>query len=1672
MKRPVLTILLILIGLAAIAQNPFRTRQTGDWNDPNTWEEDTGGGFAVTLNTPSNASGAIAILSGHTVTVTANVAIDQTTVQSGGILTLNSLITLTISSNASGLTISSGAIFNNNGIVSYAGIGTKIVSVSGIVNNTGTFPGSNASRLLFNAGSIYNHQFADGGTVPTAAWNATSTVNIVGYTTGNSASPLNLAQTFGNFTWNAPNQDVFVSLAAVPINVLGNLSFLDTADDGVYFSYSGAGFNLSISGSLIVGTDGVVGLSFGDAGPSTLSVSNISVLGNGYLELAFDQNMTINCSGDFSIAGGIVDFTGGGGGVTTMNLGGNFTQTGGSILSQNGTSTINFTGNTPQTVTSALVTSGVVNYTISSSSTVSIPGNNFISGNGTLNVSGVLQAGSTATSGAIQTGTSAGNLRLSGARTYNNGSTIVYNGSPAFIGSGHPTTSGVNTEIVSSGASIVGSRTIGGNLILTSGNLTVGSNTLTLNGTITPNANSLIVASTSSISIGGSGAFGSLALTGSTSINNFSLNRNSSGSVALANDLTILGTFTHTSGVLSVGANILTISGDYGPASSDDISTTASSTVIINNSGMLPNDIGFVGGALGTLTISRSGNVPTTSSFTVTNLNLVSGTFANGSGIAIATGGTITRSAGGGMNLSPNNTTNTYNVVYTSGTFQTGNELPGNTTALANLSKTGSGTLSLGSSITINGTLNLSNGTFDGSSNAIDLKGNFVSDAASILQFAPVTFSGNTTITGNTAPFFGSITITGILTPSANILIDGNILNNGTLNAGSATTSFVGNTTISGSGVSSFNNLTITSFRTLTAPSGNFNVAGVWTNDGTFNKGSDSNTVTFNGTNSITGTSTTDFGGLIISGSLTAPAVLNVGGHFTNDGTFTAGTGTLTLNGSTAQSLQGATNTIFNNISSSNPSTVTVQTDQSLTGALTLSAGIFNANGRLTLISNASGDARIAQITGGATITGSVIAQRYLPNAASARAYRFLTSPVTNALVSDWKAEFPITGTFNDPSTQAEWPGIAGVNQSSPSLFLYNEAHTPTATIEDRYESFPPNGSASTGTALVSGTGYAAYVRQTAPIVLDLTGTPQQGNVPVNVTAQSGGGNDGWNLIGNPYASPINWNNVTIPGGVGAQITFKDNTNNIGLGAGAYVYFTQGGAGIPASYTGTIASGQGFWVRATSAATITFQEDDKQPVSAPAFIREGTLPNIVRIHIYGNSKHDEMVVHFTEDGNDAGDAKYDAFKLKNDFINISSLSTDGKKLAINGMGKLSCFKQVPVVVEGVTPGAYNFNFTQLESFDAQMSVRLLDSFTGNSFTVTPESDVYNFSVTSDSTSFGRSRFTLIFGETVSSITAKSGSTCNAGVVALSATGAADGSYRWYETATGGTPIQGATSSIFTTPVLTSTKTYYVAAANSAGCEELRIPVVATINVAASTVTAKGDSVCNTGSVTLNATGAVEGSYRWYENATSNNAIAGATSGTYHTPVLTSSKIYYVSATNADGCEEVRKPVAAVVTILSQVTITEDGKALKSSYAEGNQWYFNGHVITGATGQSIEPKETGLYKLTVTSAGGCTSSTERQYTVATVTAVEDEGVPASISIYPNPTTDVVNVSVHSSEPVSARLVTVLGVTVNEQQLQGTDSKKGSFNLRDQSEGVYLLIVQDGSHVYKTRIIKKR
>ncbi|MCW5909816.1 MAG: gliding motility-associated C-terminal domain-containing protein [Cyclobacteriaceae bacterium] len=154
------------------------------------------------------------------------------------------------------------------------------------------------------------------------------------------------------------------------------------------------------------------------------------------------------------------------------------------------------------------------------------------------------------------------------------------------------------------------------------------------------------------------------------------------------------------------------------------------------------------------------------------------------------------------------------------------------------------------------------------------------------------------------------------------------------------------------------------------------------------------------------------------------------------------------------------------------------------------------------------------------------------------------------------------------------------------------------------------------------------------------------------------------------------------------------------------------------------------------------------------------------------------------------------------------------------------------------------------------------------------------------------------------------SLCGSGTVALTATGGTAGQYRWYTVPTGGTAIAGQTNASYTTPVITTTTTYYVAI-NNGTCESTRTPVIATINTLPNAPGVTGSESCNPASLTLTATGGSAGQYRWYTVPTGGTAIAGQTNASYTTPVLTVTTTYYVAVNNGT-CESARTPVVAAI----------------------------------------------------------------------------------------------------------------------------------------------------------------
>jgi hypothetical protein len=231
-----LTLLPIATPAQAQVEGDYRSTGTGNWDVLNKWERYDGTKWVTPTaaqGTPTNFNAnVITIRKGHTITVAANVAADQMVIEAGGQLTVNN-VALTIVNGP-------GTDLDVNGTVSLAG-------------DSGSFTINDGATMAFNDGSTYSHD-RNGGTIPIATWNTTSTCLVTGVT---SIMPGGLDQNFGNLTWNCTKQTVSNDPGTV-IKVAGDLTIKSTGKEGAFEfapgtstvsrSYSQTGGTVRLSG--------------------------------------------------------------------------------------------------------------------------------------------------------------------------------------------------------------------------------------------------------------------------------------------------------------------------------------------------------------------------------------------------------------------------------------------------------------------------------------------------------------------------------------------------------------------------------------------------------------------------------------------------------------------------------------------------------------------------------------------------------------------------------------------------------------------------------------------------------------------------------------------------------------------------------------------------------------------------------------------------------------------------------------------------------------------------------------------------------------------------------------------------------------------------------------------------------------------------------------------------------------------------------------------------------------------------------------------------------------------------------------------------------------------------------------------------------------------------------
>lgn len=430
---------------------------------------------------------------------------------------------------------------------------------------------------------------------------------------------------------------------------------------------------------------------------------------------------------------------------------------------------------------------------------------------------------------------------------------------------------------------------------------------------------------------------------------------------------------------------------------------------------------------------------------------------------------------------------------------------------------------------------------------------------------------------------------------------------------------------------------------------------------------------------------------------------LEISGTITNNGTFTATNGTIGMTASSPQVI-GAntfnTNTIKNLIIN-NSNGVSLQGPLNVTGIVNAVAGDLSSSGYLTLVSDASGTALING-SGTGNITGNVTMQRYLP---SRFGYKYMSSPFTAATVSEFS------------------------NETIASLYRYDENRNISGTPASGWVNY--NVAANVLNPLA---GYAInFGSSSGALTVDITGIVNNGAQSITLYNHNQIYTQGFNLTGNPYPSPVDWNaggwtKLNIDN---ALYFFKASTTD--QYGGTYSTFING-ISSDGIVSNVIPSMQGFLVHVTNGsfpvtATLAMNNSVRITDQTHPYTKSYTGYSVPLLRLTAGFTDDKLsadplVIYFDPDATTGFDNQLDALKLVNTDLKVANLyaiSSAGDKLSISALPEItqdSC--SVPLGLKLNRSGNLSFSIQAIDNSLKGMRVYLSDIIAGTRQDLLPD----------------------------------------------------------------------------------------------------------------------------------------------------------------------------------------------------------------------------------------------------------------------------------------------------------------------------------------------------------------
>ena len=413
-------------------------------------------------------------------------------------------------------------------------------------------------------------------------------------------------------------------------------------------------------------------------------------------------------------------------------------------------------------------------------------------------------------------------------------------------------------------------------------------------------------------------------------------------------------------------------------------------------------------------------------------------------------------------------------------------------------------------------------------------------------------------------------------------------------------------------------------------------------------------------------------------------------------------------------------NTVNSNITVNSTGTITIATGATLNisaGAKVTNNGTITNNGIINYLSDATNGT--ATIIGDGTINGS----------GTTKANQYLTTG------RNWY--------IANPMSTAVSPTVAS---GTITLNKYDEAIVTDAA--------GATGWAVTTDALAVGKGYVATV--SADGNMSFSGTLNNGNINIALTSRAGTTNKaGFNLIGNPYQSYLDWSLVMANPSNAALLrsnTLWYRTKKLNQASEmVYQFQTVNGDGVsvPNDGNAVIPPMQSLWVRAVAGVSDPIVVTNAMRAHAPGSDKLLKAPAInirtlVRLQVSNSVNTDETVIYQSQNANNDFDT-YDAPKMSNGNANIPEIYTTlgSEKIVINSMNSIPMDSPIGLGFDAGNSNSFTLRANEITNIPEGVKVMLRDNVTLTETDLTDGTSSYQFTPETNS----GDRFSLIFRTT-------------------------------------------------------------------------------------------------------------------------------------------------------------------------------------------------------------------------------------------------------------------------------------------------------------------------------------